>query len=212
LWNEYSRRYYAKAKERIRLKRKSPEYRSKLSDYLKGWRARNVEKRRLAMKDWQSKNEDHISTYRKDYAERRRTLYAARKEEICARKRELSKTPKYRERVNSYQRNRRATDIEFALKGRLAATIKRALSRQFVRKSARTMDLIGCTPTELRAYLESLFLPGMSFENRHLWHIDHKKALASFTLTDPVQQRIACHYTNLQPLWAKDNQRKGARP
>jgi desulfoferrodoxin (superoxide reductase-like protein) len=37
------------------------------------------------------------------------------------------------------------------------------------------------------------------------WHIDHIKPLASFDLTDRKQLLEACHYTNLQPLWAKDN-------
>ena len=37
------------------------------------------------------------------------------------------------------------------------------------------------------------------------WHIDHIKPLSSFDLTDRKQLLEVCHYTNLQPLWAKDN-------
>lgn len=102
----------------------------------------------------------------------------------------------------------RKRSIQFCLSGRLRVVMKRALHRQFTRKSSRTFDLIGCSPTELRAHIEALFLPGMSWENRHLWHVDHKRPLASFDLRDPVQQRAAFHYTNLQPLWAEDNRRK----
>lgn len=64
---------------------------------------------------------------------------------------------------------------------------------------------------ELRAHLETRFLPGMTWENYGAWHIDHVRPLASFDLTDRAQLLQACHYTNLQPLWARDNRSKGAR-
>lgn len=69
---------------------------------------------------------------------------------------------------------------------------------------------LGCTPSELRAHIERQFSKGMTWANRHLWHIDHIVPLASFDLTDPEQLRAACHFTNLRPLWAEDNLRKGA--
>lgn len=61
------------------------------------------------------------------------------------------------------------------------------------------------------AHLEAQFAPGMTWENRGEWHVDHIRPLASFDLTDPEQLRTASHYTNLQPLWASDNLAKGAR-
>lgn len=47
----------------------------------------------------------------------------------------------------------------------------------------------------------------MSWENYGFygWHIDHIKQLASFDLTCRKHFLEACHYTNLRPLWAKDN-------
>jgi hypothetical protein len=53
----------------------------------------------------------------------------------------------------------------------------------------------------------------MSWENwsRNGWHIDHIVPLDSFDLTNPDQVKTACNYTNLQPLWAADNIRKGAK-
>lgn len=64
---------------------------------------------------------------------------------------------------------------------------------------------------EFRAWLEARFLPGMSWDNRGEWELDHKRPVASFDLTDPAQLAAAMHYTNLQPLWRSDNRRKGAK-
>jgi len=78
-------------------------------------------------------------------------------------------------------------------------------------RSSRTEDLLGCSFTFLRFWLESKFLPNMSWENYGDWHVDHIRPLASFDLTDPKQQALAFHFLNLQPLWAKDNLSKGAK-
>ena len=60
--------------------------------------------------------------------------------------------------------------------------------------------------SQLKEHIEKQFVDGMSWDNWALdgWHIDHIKPLASFDLTDRQQLLEACHYTNLQPLWAKD--------
>jgi hypothetical protein len=59
--------------------------------------------------------------------------------------------------------------------------------------------------------MESLFLEGMSWDNYGKWHIDHIRPCSSFDLSDTEQQKICFNYKNLQPLWAEDNLRKGAK-
>ncbi len=94
---------------------------------------------------------------------------------------------------------------------RLAMAIRRAIGK----KSASTMELVGCDIEQLMAHLESLFLPGMTWLNYGLgndrWHCDHIRPCVSFDLADPAQQRECFHFRNLQPLWQPDNLRKGAR-
>jgi hypothetical protein len=80
------------------------------------------------------------------------------------------------------------------------------------KKSARTLELLGCSLPQARAWIEGQFKRGMTWSNHGThWHIDHKIPCASFQLSDPAQQRICFHYTNLQPLEAKANIRKRDR-
>ncbi len=77
-------------------------------------------------------------------------------------------------------------------------------------KRGRTMELIGCDGDTLRAHIESQFKEGMTWEKRSAWHIDHILPVAEFDLNNSEEQEIAFHYTNLQPLWAKENRIKSA--
>lgn len=117
---------------------------------------------------------------------------------------------RYRDIRNEWRRQKKQNDASYAMMERIRRRITRAVSTPF-RKHGKTTELIGCSVPDLMAHLESQFLPGMTWENRNFWHIDHKRPCASFSLSDPVQQRECFHYTNLQPLWAKQNLEKSAK-
>lgn len=123
--------------------------------------------------------------------------------------------PLNRARRNSQEKQRRAIDPQTAMLSKIRNRINTALRRYFHRpgKSDTTIQLLGCNFTQLKTHLSNQFSSGMSWENynRTGWHIDHKRPCASFDLTVPAQQRECFHYTNLQPLWAVDNLRKGAK-
>ena len=111
--------------------------------------------------------------------------------------------------VAAYSAHKRKTDVNWRLRLNLRNRVYLVLKGYS--KSAHTMELIGCTMIELWKHLESKFQPWMTRENYGLWHVDHIKACAKFNLADPAQQRICFHWSNLQPLWARDNLSKGAR-
>lgn len=73
--------------------------------------------------------------------------------------------------------------------------------------------MVGYTLDELIAHLERQFLPGMSWENRGRWHVDHVVPRSSFqfeTAADP--EFTACWaISNLRPMWAKDNLSKSSK-
>ena len=73
------------------------------------------------------------------------------------------------------------------------------------KKQGRTMELIGCTPEQLREHLESQFVEGMAWGQHGKWHVDHVQPLAAFDLTKKKHQLHAFHWSNLQPLWAAAN-------
>lgn len=92
----------------------------------------------------------------------------------------------------------------------LRSRLSKALSRK--QKTVSMSEYLGCSLDELKLHIESKFQINMTWDNYALngWHLDHIKPLDLFDLTDPNQIKEACHYTNLQPLWAKDNRSKGS--
>ena len=100
-------------------------------------------------------------------------------------------------------------DPEFRMLENLRTRLWYALNGAY--KADTTKKLIGCTTKKLKVHLEKQFTDGMSWDNygKHGWHIDHIIPCASFDMLDPEQQKKCFHYTNLQPLWAKDNLQKG---
>lgn len=64
---------------------------------------------------------------------------------------------------------------------------------------------------ELMSHIAAQFSDGMSWDNWGEWHIDHIKPRSAFDMRDPVQLAKCWALSNLQPLWAKENQSKGHR-
>lgn len=120
--------------------------------------------------------------------------------------------PTNRSRLRRRFRERYANDTRFHLGSVLRCRIRRALKAQATTKARKTTELLGCTVEELRCHIEAQFTRGMSWTNYgRAWHIDHIIPCSAFDLCDPRQQRQCFHYTNLRPLWARANIRKGKR-
>lgn len=102
---------------------------------------------------------------------------------------------------------RRRTDIQYRLSRILRKRLYGALHGD-TRYASHVRDL-GCTMPELIIYIENQFTNGMSWENygngTDKWNIDHIIALADVDLTDREQLLKVVHYTNLRPLWQREN-------
>ena len=131
------------------------------------------------------------------------------KEKDCLRKKDYPY--KYGDRIRKYKRiyfnDRYHSDIQFRLAKVLRSRIRMALKNN--QKTGSAIRDLGCSMEELMQHLKGQFQSGMSWKNYGAWHIDHIVPLSSFDLTNKEQFKKACHFTNLQPLWAEDNITKG---
>ena len=109
-----------------------------------------------------------------------------------------------------YREKHRETP-EYKIKNFCRVRLYKALKAQGIRKDCKTVDWLGCSPADLRQFIESKFLEGMSWDNFGEWEVDHIRPCASFDLTDPEQKRECFHFTNLQPLWRTDNRKKSCK-
>jgi hypothetical protein len=157
--------------------------------------------------------------YRKWYAENTETQKERctkwyienieKKKEINAKWREANpEKGKYNAKYSSaYGIKRRANDHLYRLKINLSSGLANALKKISSSKNGQRSHIIrGCSPEFLKAHIESQFLEGMTWDNFHLWHIDHFIPQAS--AKNEIELLKLNHWYNLRPLWAEDNLKK----
>ena len=176
-------------------------------DYQKKYRDKNRTRLNAQRKKWYA----NLPTEHKDRINKRQLEYNKnRKDFIRAydkkwRKENPDKVKRYKQKCHEQLMKE---DIQY----KLASNLRRRLLTANYRGGSAVRHL-GCSVAELKAYLEDRFEQGMSWENygRKGWHIDHIIPLSHFDLSNEDDIKVACHYTNLQPMWAKHNLRKGNR-
>jgi hypothetical protein len=109
-----------------------------------------------------------------------------------------------------YTKNRLAFDVTYKITCNLRKRLTSALKGNY--KAGSAIKDLGCSIEEFKTYIESLWQPGMTWDNygrgSGFWSLDHKKPLSSFTLENLDEFIKANHYTNLQPMWFTENCRK----
>lgn len=201
----------------VEARRKDPEkYRARDRQYYAADR-----ERRLRL-DAERRNTDEWKAARRAYIERNREAIKAKRaiynkahpptERDRLRTNEWKTSDRGREWGRKQYTDKWGRDVIYTLKLKLRTRLRMAV-KQRAKSSGSAVKGLGCTVEALRDHLEKQFMPGMNWNNwnRTGWHIDHIRPLAKFDLTDPVQLAEACNYSNLQPLWARDNLRKGKR-
>ena len=149
--------------------------------------------------------------YDKEYREKNRAKIKENKakyvrdnrDQVNERRRNSDRVKKLKERTKA--------DPCFKLKNILRSRLHSALNGKS--KCNRTENYLGCSVEEFKAYIESKFKEGMSWDNYsfYTWHLDHIKPCALFDLSREDEIETCFHYTNYQPLWAKENLSKQAK-
>lgn len=124
-----------------------------------------------------------------------------------------NRRPEIRKRRNARNAERRRSDPSYRLSGRLRTRIRQAVLGNY-RGGSAVRDL-GCSIPTLKTRFESLFQPGMTWENwgygKDKWTVDHIMPLCAFRLEDRQHFLLANHYLNLQPMWFEENIRKNGK-
>lgn len=173
------------------------------------WKEKNIEKCKKTLQQYYLNNKEKINKrcleYNKQHYIDNKELYRER-----AKKWREDNTERSREKINKRNRQRWAEEPMYRMKHNIRHLIfnsfKRYKNKGWV-KSKRTESILGCTMNEFIEHLKSQFKHGMTIENHGEWEIDHIIPLSSANTKEGIEKLN--HYTNLQPLWLKENREKG---
>ena len=180
---QWKKEYFSPEKRKVY--RAKPEIRKKTDEY-------NIK--------WRKKNANYQKEYYKNLSEEYK---ASRRKYFQSYFKNLS--PKTMENRRFWFKKRRKEDPLFKLISNLRSRTNFIIKNKDLIKENKMLKIIGCSLPQLKDHLEKQFTSGMNWNNNtlHGWHVDHIIPLSSAKTLDDVER--LCHYTNLQPLWAKDN-------
>jgi len=206
----YHKNYFIKNSDKIK-ERNQKYYRDNkelISEKSKIFRKKNKDKLLELSKKYYRENADKVKEntkyHKKNNIEKYKEYYKNYNKQY-----KLDNPEKIKILNKKYRKNKLSIDPIFRLKITVRGRVYNFLKSKNIVKNNKTFDIVGCTPQFLKEYLETQFTEGMSWDNhgQYGWHIDHIIPLSSANTKEEIYK--LCHYTNLQPLWAEDNLKKG---
>jgi len=177
----------------------------KIAKYQKEYRKKNKERILKQQKEYRYKNREVRLHDQKEYYQ----LHKDEKKEYDKKYNQLNKD-KIKKQKRRYRRKQYRENLNCRLLCVMSTRIRRALNGT-VKKSEKTIVMVGCSIENLKQHLEEQFKEGMSWDNYGEWQIDHIRPCASFDLSKSSEQHQCFNYLNLQPLWRSENANKGAK-
>lgn len=200
---EHKRRYYLRHRDKVLARNKSYAERNKekMRERCRQYYLRNKERILARVTAYEKENTNSCNLRKTEWAK------ANRAKVKTARAKWFQKNPKYRLKWALSRLHSDATyRLTAALRGRLYSILKRK------RRSKSALVLLGCSLEDFWIYLESKFESGMTRENYgKVWHVDHIIPCALFDMSKHDHQKRCFHFSNMQPLFASCNLKKGSR-
>jgi hypothetical protein len=150
---------------------------------------------------YKANNRDKIAAYNKTYK-------AAHSEEAIVYNHQynLDNRETIQRRQTEYQRERRKTDEIFRLQGETRKKIGPLMKGHCKENS---VDLVGCNYDILMFWMKYQMVDNMTLENYgSVWHVDHVNPCANFDFNDEDDVKACYHWSNLRPMYAKENKSK----
>ncbi len=178
---------------------------------------KNKKDRIKKQQEYYIENKLKIQSYNKSYFIENKDKVKIKQKEYFKNNKEklLKKAKKYNEEnvlkirlnKNQYYNNKRNNDPFFKLKCNIRSLIINSLKKNNFKKSDKTSNILGCTFKEFKIHLEKQFDDKMNWNNQgSYWELDHIKPIS---LAQTEQELIELnHYTNFQPLYWEDNNKK----
>lgn len=200
-----NKRYKENPEKQKELSRKHRiKNRDACNEYLRLWRKENKEYEKMYNKKRFKENRDERLRDSKKYYEKNKEkiqeylkLYRQKnKEELNIKRRDY---------VKKRHKEKPITKVKKRLRSRTSAAFR---AKKWSKRSSYK-EFLGCEYDTAMKHIESQFTEGMNWDNHGLygWHIDH---IIPLSLAKNIKElEELCRYTNLQPLWAEDNLRKG---
>jgi hypothetical protein len=147
------------------------------------------------------------SDCRKCELKSKKTFREKNKEKIATSyKRWATENKEKKNKINLEYFSKKYKDPLFKFKHNTRALIWQIFKSKKIKKDSTCEKILGCTFEHFIKHIEMQFHPGMSWDNRSEWHLDHIIPIGSAKTFEKVIELN--HYTNLRPLWADENRKK----
>ena len=178
----------------------------------KKYRIDNKESIKTYLKEYYKNNKENLIKYKKKYRVlnkeniKQKRLHNFENIKKYQKEYNINNKEKVNKQRRLYNKNRKETDPLYKLTCNIRTLINVSIKGHGYTKKSKTYQILGCSYEEFKQHLESQFTEGMTWANAGEWELDHIYPV-SRAINEEHLIKLN-HYTNFQPLWAEDNNKK----